>query len=89
MKTALAQPNPPFDIRACPIWAIPQLGWFQFRERGWIVISFRQAFGGDLNDSYGFFVIKIPGEGYYEGIMWKSNMNTPGPIALECIGWIL
>lgn len=84
MKTLLAQPNPQFNIRECPIWTIPQLAYF--RKRGWKVVSFRPAFSGALVGAYGFVVLEIPMQGYFEAVIWKSNMNSPGPVPVEWFG---
>jgi hypothetical protein len=68
-----------FDIRACPIWAIPQLAELRRRlsiKFPWSAtfISFN-VFEGSDGDSYGRFVVNILGDNTYYGYLYKDNMT--------------
>lgn len=68
-----------FDIRACPIWAIPQLAELCRRlshdgERKVMIVSFIVVHSFDEFQS-GRFVIDIHDEDIYYGYLSARNMN--------------
>lgn len=74
----------PFDIRACPIWAIPALGRV-LRTPGVEILSFRVE--GDFSppdpDRAGIITVVVSEgsvitPGLYKGNVYKKHMNTPG-----------
>ena len=78
MKTLLADPMPPFDIRACPIWAIPQLSLLG-RRAGFTLTDFVWEPDGGI----GMVTVYIRSQGYYHGLLKKEDMNDTGMIALD------
>lgn len=77
-QTALLNPEPEkFDIRACPIWAIPQLAELRrriSRHSEIKIISFT-ALKNYFDLTSGEFVIEISGEGKYYGYLFPQHMN--------------
>lgn len=69
----------PFDIRACPIWAIPQLAELRRRLSGssaWTVkfLSFK-VIRSNQGVHIGEFIVDIPGEDVYYGYLSSVNMK--------------
>lgn len=73
-----------FDIRQCPIWAIPQLAELKRRlsnithekinQRKVTFMSF-QVVEGVQGPHYGRFVVDIPGDDVYYGYLHGDQMN--------------
>lgn len=68
-----------FDIRACPIWAIPQLAELKRRlswsgKRSAVFLMFTVMLPEDGYQS-GKFVIEIEEEGAYTGYLSSKDMN--------------
>jgi hypothetical protein len=82
--TLLTLPEPKsFDIRACPIWAIPQLAELRRRlSYGKLdsaeILSFKLTAHTNPEGRHqiGEFLIYIWGEGLYYGYINSDNMNN-------------
>lgn len=59
-----------FDIRKCPIWAIPQIAYIRNTISNLEVLSFTNYYSG-----MGHLAVEIRGEGFYIGAIFKEDMN--------------
>lgn len=80
---ATADHRDPFDINSVPLWAVPQLRRLN-RLPNFTVLAFRPnpATAG-TSDAWGVVTVGIVGEGRYDGVLRKSDMDTcPHPALL-------
>lgn len=84
METATDTPE--FDIRACPIWAIPQIARYH-QIIGLTVIEFEllNLFVGTPQSS-GWLRVRIESKGRYEILVKKSEMNDVKIRQMEWMG---